>query len=268
MQGKMRVRPLAALVNSLEMKPSFSSLLLLVALVVAGHALDIVTPSATFKDVKVTRVEGEAIRITHSEGTALVDFDELPAAMQAEYGWTPEKSAARKAAREAEAKRIEEEERMIDEAPKRKAAEELAKKRAEEEREEAAARAMRNANEAKRKTEDPDEQKDLVAEAAKARAEIDRERNKAKQKPGEVVPDETINDIPVATIEPPAPKKNIVQLPFGTVASAMQDDGLGAKLRDLWTKQRTLSIAVGAGALVVIVLFLLPTGKKKKLPRR
>jgi len=250
------------------MKAIFSSLLLLVALAVTARALDLVTPSGTFKDVTVKKVEGEAIRIAHSEGTALVDFDELPAAMQLEYGWTPEKSAARKAAREAEAKRIEEEERMIDEAPKRKAAEELAKKRAEEEKEEAAARAMRAADEAKRKSSDPEEQKDLVAEAAKARAEIDRERNKGKQKPGETVPDEPIGEIPVATIDPPAPKKGTVQLPFGTVASAMQDDSLGAKLRDLWEKQRALSIGVIAGLLVVIVLFLLPTGGKKKVPRR
>lgn len=264
----MRVRPLAALVNSFMIKAIFSSLLLFVALVAGAHALDLVTPSGTFKDVKVTKVEAEAVRIAHSEGIALVDFDELPAPMQLEYGWTPEKSAARKAAREAEAKRIEEEERMIDEAPKRKAAEELAKKRAEQEKEEAAARAMRAADEAKRKASDPEEQKDLVAEAARARAEIDRERNKGKEKPGEPVPDGTIGGIPVATIEPPAPKKAVVQLPFGTVSSLLEEKSGGGKLRDIWTTYPKSTIGVGVAAVVVLILFLLPTGGKKRLPRR
>jgi archaellum component FlaD/FlaE len=250
------------------MKATFLSLLLLVALVAGAHALDLVTPSGTFKDVKVTKVEAEAIRIAHSEGIALVDFDELPPAMQLEYGWTPEKSAARKAAKEAEAKRIEEEERMIDEAPKRKAAEELAKKRAEEEKEAAAARAVRAADEAKRRAADPEEQKDLVAEAAKARAEIDRERARAKLKPGEVLPDEAPSAIPVATIDPPAPKKNVVQLPFGTVSSLLEEKSAGGKLRDIWTTYPKSTIGVGVAAVVVIILFLLPSGGKKRLPRR
>jgi hypothetical protein len=243
------------------MKATFFSLLLFISLLVPAQALDLVTPSGTFKDVKVTKVEAEALRITHSEGTALVDFDELPPAMQAEYGWTPEKSAARKAAKEAEAKRIEEEERMIEDAPKRKAAEEAAKKRAEMESQEAAERAMRNAEEAKRRAEEPDEAKDLLAEAAKARAEIDRERNKGKQKPGVVPAEASESSLPATVIDAPAPKNNVVVPPFGTVSSLLERD-------NPWTKNKNLWIGVGVGAAIVFLLFLLPSGSKKKVPRR
>jgi len=243
------------------MKTTPFSLLLFISLLMPALALDLVTPGGTFKDVTVTKVEAEALRIAHSEGTALVDFDELPPAMQAEYGWTPEKSAARKAAKEAEIKRMEEEERMIEEAPKRKAMEEAAKKKAGEDRvaeEERAKRKVMNAEVEKEVAADLQEQ---ISASAAARAEIERARARAKLKPGEVLPEEADSSIPVATIDPPAPKRNIVVPPFGTVSSLLEPE-------NSWTRHRSVWIGVGIATLVVFVLFLLPSGSRKKLPRR
>lgn len=67
-------------------------------------ALDIVTKDGkSFSGCTVKAVERDGVRIVHRDGTAFLDFDELPAALQTQYGWTAEKSAARKAAKTAEA---------------------------------------------------------------------------------------------------------------------------------------------------------------------
>ena len=69
-----------------------------------SFALEITTRKGVrYSDAKITAVEKEGVRIIHSNGTAAIDFDELPPALQAQYGWTPEKSAARKTARDAAA---------------------------------------------------------------------------------------------------------------------------------------------------------------------
>lgn len=228
----------------------------------AARAEDITTPSGTtYKNIKVTRVENESIRITHTEGIALIDFDDLPPAMQAQYGWTPEKSAARKAAREAEAKRIAEEERMLEEEPKRKAAEAAAAKKAEEERIAAEERARRKMENAEFEKESATAQKDLIAEAARVRAELDAERERAKRKArGEPEPE------PVAAVVPDSStaatqKPNVVLPPFSTVSSVLAEESM-------WTKHKNLWIGVGIAVLVVIILFLIPSGGAKKARRR
>jgi len=73
---------------------------------VAGScfALEIVTlDGQAFHDCEVKKVEREGVRIMHRDGTAFLDFDVLPSALQKQYGWTAEKSAARKAERTAAA---------------------------------------------------------------------------------------------------------------------------------------------------------------------
>ena len=243
------------------MKVTLLCLSMLIALFATSQAVDIVTPEATFKDVKVTKVEADAVRIMHSEGSALVDFDLLPPAMQAEYGWTPEKSAARKAAKEAEAKRIADEEKMIQEAPKRKALEEAAKKQAEEDKLAAEERAKRKTENAAFEAESADAEKDLIAAAAKARAELDRERKGGKAK---------VDDVPVATIlgdsvtevtEAPAPRRNVVTPPFGSVSDVISTENPFFKNRKVW-------IGLGIGLFVVLILFMLPSGTPKKVRRR
>lgn len=243
------------------MKAILLTLTLLTAFCAAGRALDIVTPERTFKDVVVKKVVGEAVSITHSEGTALVDFDFLPPAMQAQYDWTPEKSAARKAAKEAEAKRIAEEERMLDEAPKRKAMEEAAAKKAEEEKQMEVERAKRKVENAAFEAESANAQSDLLAAAAKARAELDRERNKGKGKADEVpvatVLTEGANDSSGA----PAPKRNPVTPPFGTVSDVITRE-------NPFFQNPKVLIGLGAGLVIVVILFMLPSGGSKKVRRR
>jgi hypothetical protein len=243
------------------MKAILLSLSLLIAFFATSRALDIVTPDGTFKDVVVKKVVGEAVSITHSEGTALVDFDFLPPALQAQYEWTPEKSAARKAAKEAEAKRIADEERMIDEAPKRKAMEEAAKKKEEEEKMMAEERARRKIQNAAFEAESATAQSDLVAAAAKARAELDRERNGGKGKsdtvPVATVLDEGAKDATAA----PAPKRNVVTPPFGTVSDVITRE-------NPFFQNKKVLIGLGIGLAVVLILFMLPSGASKKVRRR
>ncbi len=243
------------------MKVTLLSLLVFLALVGAGRALDIVTPDATFKDAKVTKVEAEAVRISHSEGSALVDFDFLPPAMQAEYGWTPEKSAARKAAKEAEAKRIANEEKMTEEAPKRKAMAEAAKKQAEEEEMAAAEKAKRRAENADFEKETAMTQEEQLAAAAKARAELDRERKGGKARADEVPVASVLGDSVKEVTEVPAPRKNIVTPPFGAVSDVIHTENPFFQNPKVW-------IGLGIGLVVVFVLFMLPSGGPKKVRRR
>lgn len=243
------------------MKVTLLCLSLLMAILPASRALDIVTPDGTFKDVMVKKVLNDAVSITHSEGTALVDFDLLPPAMQAEYGWTPEKSAARKAAKVAEEKRIADEEKMIEEAPKRKAMEEAAKKKAEEEKVAAEERAKRKITNAAFEAESATAQSDLIAEAAKARADLDRERKGGKGK---------VDDVPVATVlgdaakentEAPGPRRNVITPPFGTVSDVLGGGNSIFQNYKVW-------IGVIIGFVVVVVLFMLPSGAPKKVRKR
>ena len=53
------------------MKAILLTLSVLITLLATGGAIDIVTPDGTFKDVVVKKVVGDAVSITHSEGTAL-----------------------------------------------------------------------------------------------------------------------------------------------------------------------------------------------------
>lgn len=211
-----------------------------------GQALEIVTPAQTFRDVTVSRVEAEGVRIFHSEGAAVVDFDDLPAAMQLQYGWTPEKSAARKAVRAAKAaeeKRIEDEKRMIAEEPKRKAEEAAAKERAIKAKEEAEAAA-------RAKVEAIEAQKDLLAAAAQARAEIDRERGKGVR---------MINGIPVAELMD-APEKSDGQLSAG-IPSPGKVAAPSVGKPSFWS--RNLAIGFGVAGVIVLVLFCLASSRNK-----
>ena len=59
-------------------------------------ALNITTRDGkSYSDAEVKSVEREGVRIVHRDGTATIDFDNLPADLQAKYGWTAEKSSAR-----------------------------------------------------------------------------------------------------------------------------------------------------------------------------
>ena len=243
------------------MKAILPILSLLLALISAGRALDIVTPDGTLKDVVVKKVVGDGVSVTHSEGTALIDFDLLPPALQAEYGWTPEKSAARKAAKEAEAKRIADEEKMIEEAPKRKAMEEAAKKKAEEEKLAAEGKAKMRVENAAFEAESVDAQKDLIAAAAAARAELDRERKGGIGKPDETpvaaVLGETVKEI----TQTPAPRMSITKPVFGTVSDVISTENPLLKNSRTW-------IGLGIGLAVVLILFMLPSGGPNTVRRR
>ncbi len=244
------------------MKVTLLCLSLLLAFSAAGRALDIVTPDATFKDVKVTKVEEKefAVRIMHSEGSAMVDFDLLPPAMQAEYGWTPEKSAARKAAKEAEVKRIADEEKMIEEAPKRKAMEEAAKKKAEEDKRAGEEKAKRRIENADFEKESATAQSDLIAAAAKARAELDRDRKGIKGKAEEVPVAAVLGDSVKEIKETPAPRKNAVTPPFGAVSDVVNRENPFLNNPKVW-------IGLGIGLVVVLILFMLPSSAPKKVRR-
>ena len=241
------------------MKAILLTLALLTIFTATGGALDITTPEGTFKEVVVKKVVGDAVTVTHSEGTALIDFDFLPPALQAEYGWTPEKSAARKAAKEAEVKRIADEEKMLEEAPKRKKMEEEAKQKAEEEKvgaEERAKRKMENADFEKELAKTAEEQ---VADAAKARAELDRERKGLKGKADEPPVATVLGDTVKAVTEVPAPKRNSVTPGIGSVSDAMVTENPLLKNPKVW-------IGIVSGLIVVAILFMLPSANKPKLP--
>ena len=62
------------------MKALLAALLVFTGALTIGQALDIVTPTQTFRGATVSRVEAEGIRILHSEGAAVIDFDVIKAA--------------------------------------------------------------------------------------------------------------------------------------------------------------------------------------------
>lgn len=231
------------------MKVTFLSLAFIVALIASGIAVDVVTPEEKYFDVTVKKVEAEGVRITHREGTAYVDFDFLPPAMQLVHGWTAEKSAARKAMRDAEAKRIADEERMKEEEPKRLAAEAAAKERAIKDKADAGAAAMA-------KIDAVEAQKDQLSEAAQARAQIDRDRAMAKLglKPtGEPAPDAPA---PSEVTESPGSSQRSDVLPAGSVAALFEEPkptGLN----------RNIAIGLGIASFVVVALFMMASGRNK-----
>lgn len=82
---------------------------ILVFLTASAFGLDIITRDGKiFSDCTVRKVERDGVRIMHRDGTAFLDFDELPSAIQKQYGWTADKSATRKADKSAaaEAQRV------------------------------------------------------------------------------------------------------------------------------------------------------------------
>ena len=73
---------------------------LFVFIAASCFGLDINTRDGkSFSDCTVKAVERDGVRIMHRDGTAFLDFDVLPSALQKQYGWTADKSAARKAAK-------------------------------------------------------------------------------------------------------------------------------------------------------------------------
>lgn len=65
----------------------------------AAHCADLTTRDGKlYRDFTVKSVDGDGLRIIHRDGAAFCDFDTLPTAVQSQYGWTPDKSAARKVA--------------------------------------------------------------------------------------------------------------------------------------------------------------------------
>lgn len=80
--------------------------LILFFIAATSFALDIPTSDGKLlRDCEIKAVEKEGLRVSHKDGTGFLDFDTLPIALQKQYGWTAEKSAARKAERAAEAER-------------------------------------------------------------------------------------------------------------------------------------------------------------------
>jgi hypothetical protein len=62
--------------------------LILLVFTHAGYARDIKTRAGQlYKDVTVSRVEAAGIRITHRDGVAFIDFKDLPAEIQKEFGF-------------------------------------------------------------------------------------------------------------------------------------------------------------------------------------
>jgi type IV secretory pathway VirB10-like protein len=235
------------------MKAKFLHLVFFVLLLASGRAVDLVTPTVTYYDIKVTRVEAEAVRISHREGAATVDFDDLPPAMQQEYGWTPEKSAARKAAREAEAKRIAEEERMAEEEANPKKKKKAAEAKAEMQPE-------RVVDEEKLKAETEEALRESKAEAARIRAEIERERKggaAATKAPAEGEP--IAEPLPVAGDKPGTTVNRPVSA-VGTISSIIGEE-------KTVTGNRNLLIAAGVSAAIVLLLFVLSAGKGKPRAR-
>ena len=79
---------------------------LFIFIAVTSFALDIATTDGKlYRDCEVKSVEKYGVRITHQDGTAFLDFDSLPIALQKKYSWTAEKSAARKVEKAAEVER-------------------------------------------------------------------------------------------------------------------------------------------------------------------
>ena len=94
--------------NHGNQSPTMKTVLAFVLLFIAAtsFALDIATTDKKlFQDCEVKSVEKDGLRIMHRDGTAFLDFDTLPVALQKKYGWTAEKSVARKAEKAAEAER-------------------------------------------------------------------------------------------------------------------------------------------------------------------
>ncbi|MEQ1852850.1 MAG: hypothetical protein ABMA01_14825 [Chthoniobacteraceae bacterium] len=235
------------------MKAKLLHLVFFVLLLASGRAVDLVTPTVTYFDIKVTRVEAEAVRISHREGAATVDFDDLPPAMQQEYGWTPEKSAARKAAREADAKRIAEEERMAEEEANPKKKKKAAEAKAEMQPE-------RIVDEAKLKAETEEALRESKAEAARSRAEIERDRNGGKVPPKAAAAGEPVAEpLPVAEGKPGTTVNRPVSA-VGTISSIIGEEKTVAG-------NRNLLIAAGVSAAIVLLLFVLSAGKGKPRPR-
>jgi hypothetical protein len=108
-----------------------------------SFALDIPTSDGKFlRDCEIKSVEKDGLRVSHKDGSGFLDFDTLPIALQKQYGWTAEKSAARKAesAAELEKQRIATEAAQQDAAIKAAAtkaekAAEASKRRIEQEAE-------------------------------------------------------------------------------------------------------------------------------------
>ncbi|MEQ1858460.1 MAG: Ada metal-binding domain-containing protein [Chthoniobacteraceae bacterium] len=60
----------------------------------------------SLRGYKITAVEVNGLRISHADGAGLMDYDDLPGSLQKAYGWTDEKSKARRVARQEEAQRL------------------------------------------------------------------------------------------------------------------------------------------------------------------
>ena len=68
--------------------------------------MDIITRDGkAYWNCEVKKVERDGVRLIHRDGAAFLDFDVLPSAIQKQFGWTAEKSAARKVERAAEAEK-------------------------------------------------------------------------------------------------------------------------------------------------------------------
>ena len=160
----------------------------------SSFALDIATTDKKlFQDCEVKSVEKDGVRIMHRDGSAFLDFDTLPIALQKQYGWTAEKSAARKAERAAEAERqriaAENARRAMEEraAAIAKENEERAAAIAKENEERAAAIAKEEAEQAKRERLRKANAAAIKEEKEKAeKTKADEEKSKAEKEQDEL----------------------------------------------------------------------------------
>ena len=122
--------------------------LLVLFLAQAGLALDITTNDGlTYKQCEITRVEPDALRISHADGAARIAYEKLPIALQKQYFDAAKVTAYRQqaeVARQAAAAKAAEERRQREQAAARAAQQEreqaAEERRQEEERRAAAQR--------------------------------------------------------------------------------------------------------------------------------
>lgn len=132
-------------------------------------AMDLVTKKGTiYRDVEVKGVDRDGLRISYRDGVASVPFDDLTIEWQNRYGWTPEKSAALKAEKDAEAAQAEQ---------LRIVAAQAEQERQRVAAENARAQAARDAEAAQREVDRLAEEKDML-EASRNAAETERRHHR------------------------------------------------------------------------------------------
>jgi len=104
----------------MRLPPVVTAILILLSAVAVARDIQL-RNRTIYQDAQVTQVMKHGVVITHRDGAKYVDFDELPEDVAQEAGWTPEKSAARKARMQALEREYWETQRRRKELTERKA---------------------------------------------------------------------------------------------------------------------------------------------------